>query len=505
LHGPDSPESAQVNGHTAWDSLVAAQPLPDLAALVSDVPLPLLTPVRRAAVSTPLADVEAAARREVAAVLAASARAPGPVAVTAGSRGIANVVIILRAVVAELRAAGWEPFIVPAMGSHGGGTEAGQLAVLEELGVTEQAVGATLRATMAVDELGATGGAAPSDGAGADSGAVAGGGARVYIDRFAAQAGAVFVVGRVKAHTDFHGPLESGPTKMLAVGLGHRASAAELHAAGPAGLRAGIGEAARLIVSRGLVVGALAVVENEIGQTAHVQGLRPDEIAGEPEERLLDMAKAMMPRLPFAELDVLVVQRLGKEISGEGVDPNVIGRLYITGEPEPESPRIGCIVALSLTEASSGNGLGIGLVDFVSARLAQALDFGAIYTNALTAGLVDVQRAKLPIVLDSDRLAMQAALASCGRRDPAGARLLWIEDTEHLDVVGASAPLAAEARERDDLVVGSEPPAGVAAAHDQRSASADDHGATADDADGVEMRFDGRGSLLPLWPTAKAR
>jgi hypothetical protein len=455
-----------VNGHTAWHPSVAAQPLLGLAAFVKDVPLPRLTAVRRAAVSAPLPDVEAAVRREVAAVLAACGRAPGPIAVTAGSRGIANVVVILSAVVAELRVAGWEPFVVPAMGSHGGGTEAGQLAVLEELGITEQAVGAPLRATMAVDEVGATDGAD-------------GGGARVYVDRLTAQAGAVFVVGRVKAHTDFHGALESGPAKMLAVGLGHLASAAELHAAGPTGLRAGIGEAARLVVSRGLVVGALAVVENEVGQTARVQGLRPGEIAGEAEERLLEQAKAMMPRLPFADLDVLVVQRLGKEISGEGVDPNVIGRLYITGVPEPESPRVGCIVALSLTEASSGNGLGIGLVDFVSARLAQALDFGAIYANALTAGLVDLQRAKLPIVLDGDRLAIQAALASCGRRDPAGARLMWIEDTEHLDVVGVSEPLAAEARQRDDLIVAP--------------------------ADGVEMRFDGQGSLMPLWPSKEER
>ena len=468
-----------MNGHTAGDPSVAAQPLPGLNAFVRSVPLPHLTAVRRTTVGAPLADVRAATRREVAAVLAESERTPGPIAVTAGSRGIANVVVILRAVVAELRAAGWEPFVVPAMGSHGGGTEAGQLAVLDELGITEQAVGAPLRATMAVDEVGVTGGAGAGGGARA-GGVGPGGGTRVYVDRLAARAGAVFVVGRVKAHTDVHGPLESGPAKMLAVGLGHLASAAELHAAGPAGLRAGIGEAARLIVARGLVVGALAVVENEVGQTAHVQGLRPGEIAGEAEERLLDLAKALMPRLPLTELDVLVVQRLGKDISGEGVDPNVIGRLYITGEAEPESPRIACIAALSLTEASSGNGLGIGLVDFVSARLARALDFGAIYANALTAGLVDLQRAKLPMVLDSDRLAIQGALASCGRRDPAGARLMWIEDTEHLDVVGVSEPLAAEARRRDDLVV------------------------AATDA-GVEMRFDDRGSLLPLWPDQEAR
>ena len=177
--------------------------------------------------------------------------------------------------------------------------------------------------------------------------------------------------------------------------------------------------------------------------------------------------------------------------------------MYISGVPEPASPRIGCIAALSLTEASSGNGLGIGLVDFVSARLAGALDFAAIYANALTAGLVDLQRAKLPIVLDSDRLAIQAALASCGRRDPDGARLMWIEDTEHLDVVGVSEPLAAEARQRDDLVVAPADADPAAAANDDRSAAGDDRRAAA--AADVEMRFDGRGSLLPLWPTKEER
>jgi hypothetical protein len=443
----------EVDHHAEWRPGMAVQVMSDLGPFVKDVSLPRLTLVRRLGVSAPLGDVEARARREVQRVLSAAQRRPGPVAVTAGSRGIANLVSIVRGVVAELRRAGWSPFVVPAMGSHGGGTERGQIAVLEELGVTEQAVGAPVRSTLTVEDVGLVRGS------------------HLFIDRFAAQAGAVFVVNRVKAHTDFHGEIESGPSKMLAIGLGHVPSALELHAGGPAGLQVGVPEAAKVLVAKGIVVGAIATVENEIGQTALVQGLLPEEIGEEPEMRLLTLAKAMMPRLPFSELDALVVQRLGKDISGEGVDPNVIGRMYITGVSEPESPSITCIAALSLTEASSGNALGIGLTDFISGRLAQAIDFKAMYANALTAGIVDVRRAKLPIVLPTDRLAIQAALASCGRRDLSNARVMWIEDTEHLEIVGVSEPLARDARRREDLSTAGE---------------------------GCEMRFDSQGSLLPL-------
>lgn len=442
----------EVNGHTDWDPARATQAQRDWGTFVKDVSLPRLTPVRREGVSDPLADVEGSTRREVRRLVAAARRPPGPVAVAVGSRGIANLVAIVAQTVAELRRAGWSPFIVPAMGSHGGGTQAGQVEVLASLGVTEAAVGAPVRAATAVEDVGMAGDA------------------HVFVDRLAAQAGAVFVVNRVKAHTDFRGSIESGPAKMLAIGLGHVAAALELHAEGPAGLRAGVPAAAQVLISKGLVVGAVATVENEVGETAVIRGLLPQEIGNEPEAELLRLAKAMMPRLPFSELDALIVQRMGKDISGEGVDPNVIGRMYITGVPEPESPSIKCIAALSLTEASSGNALGIGLTDFISARLADAIDFTAMYANALTAGIVDVRRAKLPIVLPTDRLTVQAALASCGLRDLSRARVMWIEDTEHLDVVGVSARLAAEAGERDDLSV----------AEKDR-----------------EMRFDDQGSLLP--------
>ena len=425
-------------------------------AFIKHVPLPALTLMRCRRTTPALTDVGEAARRAMAGVLSGQARAPGPVAVAVGSRGMADLSTVVRVAVGELRRAGWSPFVVPAMGSHGSGTERGQIEVLAGLGVTEQTVGAPVRATMAVEETGRVRGV------------------RVFIDRATFQAGAVLVINRVKAHTDFHGTIESGPAKMLALGLGHVAAAAELHADGPAGLRVLVPAAARSLVSTGLVLGAIATVENEIGQTAIVQGLQPREIAGEPEMQLLRRAKEMMPRLPFGKLDVLVVQRVGKDLSGEGLDPNVIGRTYITGVPEPKSPVIGCIAALTLTAGSAGNALGIGLTDFISRRLAEAVDVEAMYANALTAGIVDVRRAKLPIVLPSDRLAIQAALASCGRRDLSRVRLMWIRDTEHLEVVAVSADLGAAAADRDDLELLGE---------------------------GSEMRFDDRGSLT--WPPGR--
>jgi hypothetical protein len=423
-----------------------------LEGFVKDAALPELALVRQTRVHPPADQPGLRAREEVRRVLAAPGQGRAA-AVAVGSRGIANLAEIVTAVIAELKHAGWDPFIVPAMGSHGGASAAGQVAVLAGLGVTEHTAGAPIRATMDVRDVGT-----------AD-------GARVFLDRYVAEAGAVFLINRVKAHTDFRGPIESGPAKMLAIGLGHLAGAAELHAEGPAGLASGIPAAASLVVAQGYVLGALALVENEVGQTAIVRGLAAAEIGTETEARLLTEAKAIMPRLPFGDLDVLVVQDMGKDISGEGVDPNVIGRFCISGVPEPEHPQIRCIVALRLTPGSHGNALGVGLIDFAAAALAADVDFSAMYANALTAGLVDIRRAKLPIVLPTDRLAIQAALSTCGRRDLSDPRLMWIQDTEHLETVAVSPALAREAADREDLVIV------------ERA---------------VRMRFDPDGSLLSL-------
>jgi len=408
------------------------------SSLVGEVPLPPISVMRRTRTHRALADVGGAAWGETARVGTAADRVPGPVAVAVGSRGITNIRAIVRQVVDALRAGGWSPFVVPAMGSHGGGTPEGQVGVLRGLGITEESVGAPVRVTLEVEDRGTAAGL------------------RVFLDRQVVQAGVVFLVNRVKPHTDFHGAVESGPAKMLAIGLGHVKGAAELHADGPSGLRIGIPAVAQHLAGQGLVLGALAIVENEVGETALIRGLLPSEIGAAEEEALLETARSMMPALPLADLDVLVVERLGKDVSGEGVDPNVVGRTYITGTPEPASPRVRCIAALGLTDASAGNALGIGLTDFVSARLWQKIDFAALYANALTSGIVDVQRAKLPIVLPTDRLTVQAAIACCGRRDRANVRLCVIRDTKQVDPIGVSPCLVGEVADRGDFsVVGS--------------------------------------------------
>ncbi len=383
-----------------------------------------------------LDDIEPAVEREVHAVLARSRRpARGPIAVGVGSRGIANLDRIARTVVAALRAAGFAPFIVPAMGSHGGATSHGQTQVLADYGVDQARTGAPVRATMETALLGEVEGMP------------------VYIDRYAFDAGAVFLISRVKPHTDFRGPVESGLSKMCAIGLGKQMGARAIHAAGPYGLKHYVPLAARLSASRGILVGGLAILENARDETARVQGVLGSDVGGQVEEALLTEARSLMPRVPFDTLDVLVVERMGKDISGTGMDTNVLGRMRIAGEEEPATPSIANIVALDLTDASHGNAAGLGLADFVPARLIAKVDLVAFYTNCLTAGIVGVERGQLPIILPTDRDAVLAAIACRGRTAREPLRLAWITDTLHTEALAVSDTLRDEARGRADLEV----------------------------------------------------
>jgi hypothetical protein len=390
----------------------------------------------RQRLDAPMLDgIGAAAETEVLRVIRASGLAPQRIAVGVGSRGIANLLEMVRATVNALKTAGFDPFIVPAMGSHGGATAEGQLEVLASYGVVEGNLGVPIRATMETVVIGEAGGLP------------------VHFDRFAHEAGAVFLISRVKCHTDFRGSIESGPSKMSAIGLGKQAGARIIHSAGIPGLRDLMPAAARLAAAKGLLVGALAVVENQRDETARVQGLLGSEIGGPAEEKLLEEAKRLMPRIPFDLVDVLVIDRMGKDVSGTGMDSNVLNRMRIVGQPEPAGLQITNVVVLSLTEASHGNAVGIGLADLIPARLALQLDLRHLYTNGLTAGIVGVQRAKLPVVLPTDREAIVAAIATRGRPDSEPVRLAWIADTLHTETLAVSPALYAEAQARDDLVV----------------------------------------------------
>ncbi|MFQ3664252.1 MAG: lactate racemase domain-containing protein [Chloroflexaceae bacterium] len=405
---------------------------PDMTA---DVPLPPLFRVRQRWETRPLADVAGATRAQLEALGLRARIAPGMrVAVTAGSRGIRDIVPITQAAVEWLRLAGASPFIVPAMGSHGGATAEGQLRLLASLGITEERIGCPIHSSMEVVQIGSLGDGTP-----------------VFMDRLAYEADGVLVINRVKAHTSFQGTIESGLAKMCVVGLGKRHGAEIIHRTAVDGLRHLLAPMARMVIATGKILGGLAILEDAREQTAAVVALPPEEIGADGEARLLQRSKALMARLPFHQIDVLVVDELGKNISGTGMDTNVIGRLPIPGQPPPATPVINVIVVLDLTPETHGNANGMGLADITTARFASKVDFRATYLNVLTAGLVGLCKGGLPIVLPTGHAAVATAIRTCGRADPAEARVVRIRNTLHLEHVLVSPPLLPEVTANPDL------------------------------------------------------
>ncbi|MGC8780412.1 MAG: lactate racemase domain-containing protein, partial [Anaerolineae bacterium] len=373
-----------------------------------------------------LDDVAAAVRSEIARLGVAARVRPGmSVAVTAGSRGIANISLVLATIVAELKRMAARPFLVPCMGSHGGATAAGQVEVLSSLGITEATVGCPIRSSMEAVPIGVTPEGIP-----------------VFQDRLAFESDGIVVVNRIKAHTDFTGPVESGLMKMLTIGLGKHqgALAAHRHAIRHT-YRAVIVSMAREIIRRSPILFGLGLVENARDETAIVRAMWPAEFE-ETEQELLRRAKEMMARLPFRQLDALLIDRMGKEISGSGMDTNVLGRRIVFGEEEPASPRITRIAVCDLTEASHGNAIGVGLADFTTQRLVDKIDRRQTYINGLTSG--SPERARLPMVAANDREAAEWTLLTCGAVDTARARLVRIQDTLHLERFYASEALLPE-------------------------------------------------------------
>jgi hypothetical protein len=339
------------------------------------------------------------------------------VAITAGSRGIADIDLVLRTVVEVVRELGGVPFIVPAMGSHGGATVEGQRHVLAEYGITETSVGAPIRATMEAVEVGQL----PN-------------GAQVWFDAYAAAADATIVVNRVKAHTAFRGPIESGLCKMTCIGLGKAFGAEQMHAHG---LGETIPQAAALVLEQANVVAGLALVENAAHQLAIVRGARPHEFL-DVDRQLLVKANQYLPRVPFDHLHLLVVGWLGKNISGSGMDYNVVGMWRrIGGDHVPDFERI---AVLDITDASDGNGLGVGIADFTTRRLYRKLDLPKMYLNGLTSQAIEA--IKIPIVLDTDRQALQVALHAVGHAEDA--RVAIVRSTLELDELLVSEALADE-------------------------------------------------------------
>lgn len=373
-----------------------------------------------------LADVEAAVAEQCRRGEIRSRLNPGSeVAITAGSRGISDIVPVLRAVARSVREAGAIPFIVPAMGSHGGATAEGQVQILRSLGITERSVGAEIRSSMDVVSIGRTPRGVP-----------------VYMDRLAHEADGVIVVARIKPHTDFHGEFESGLLKMAAIGLGKHAQALALHSYGVPGIRDDMVEAAGEILASGRVVFGLGIVENAYEETAIVEAIVPERVP-EREARLLGEAARLMPRLPVSEIDVLFVDVMGKNFSGTGMDTNVIGRYRIAGVEEPESPRVRYLAVGELSEPSHGNAAGIGLADFTTRRLYESVDLAVTNENVLTSTFVE--RAKIPMVMPSDRAAIEAAMRCNWGVPPEDTRLVRVPNTLHLREVLVSENLVEEA------------------------------------------------------------
>lgn len=359
------------------------------------------------------------------------------IAVAVGSRGISNLPSIVRATVECLTAAGARPFIVPAMGSHGGATAEGQEGLLRELGVTAATAGCPIESGMDVIEL-------PNEGLGHG----------LYMDARAATADGIVLINRIKPHTDFHGPHESGLAKMAVIGLGKERQAFEMHRFGTRGLREFVPRAAgRLLATRPILLG-IGVVENALDQTALIEAIRPADLLRR-ETELLEIARRQLPRLPVDDLDLLIVDQLGKDISGTGMDTNVIGRIRIESEPEPVCPRIRSIVVTGLTPASHGNATGTGLADVVTRRLFEQIDFGVTYTNLVTSGFLE--RAKLPLVAATDRDAVAIALRGLGGTPPDTARIARIRDTLHLAELLVSPPVLNDLRRRQDIELLAEP------------------------------------------------
>lgn len=335
------------------------------------------------------------------------------IAITAGSRGISRIPLIIRTVVRWVRDMGGEPFIVPAMGSHGGSTAAGQAEVLKKLGITPEYAGAPIVSSMKVVQVGKL-----EDGI------------EVCMDENAFSADGVIVVNRVKPHTSFHGEIESGMMKMMAVGLGKAIQAKKLHSLGPSGLRDHIVPAAKSIMSTGKIMAAIGIVENAYGGAAEIRGFLPEDIeCGEKE--LLKLARKHMPSLPVEDIDILIVEQMGKNISGTGMDTNVVGRLRIPGIPEPEKPRIKRIIVLDLTPETGGNALGMGLADITVRALADKIDFEATYANVLTTTFLE--RGKIPVIAKDEEQALEYALRSCNITEPEAARIVKIKNTLELE------------------------------------------------------------------------
>lgn len=404
--------------------------------LLKDVPLPKMVKIRQTFNADEILDVSAA----LSAALVESGQLaqirPGMnIAIAAGSRGVAQIATLVRTTVAEVKKLGANPFVVPAMGSHGGATGAGQAEVLAHLGITEEYVGCPIVSSMEVVEISRLPNGMP-----------------VYIDKNAYQADGIIVINRIKPHTAFRGPNESGLVKMITIGLGKQKGAESCHAYGFKYMHDLIPAMAKEMLQLAPIMFGIATVENAYDHVAKIVVAGAAELI-ETDRRLLIEAKTAMPRIEFSPIDVLVIDEIGKDVSGDGMDPNITGRYptpYPTGGPE-----VSKMVVLDLTEKTGGNANGVGTADFTTKRLVNKTDFQALYANGITSTVVRPNA--IPMTLDCDLDAIRAAVKTSNALDLSKIRLVRIKNTLQLGEIMISEAMLPDALSLANVSVCSEP------------------------------------------------
>lgn len=404
--------------------------------LVQKTPLPCMVQVEQHFDRTAVKDIEDSVRQTLKERGVLDTVRPGmSIAITAGSRGISNIASILRTVALVLKEAGANPFVVPAMGSHGGATAEGQLEVLKALGITEESLSCPIHSSMEVRQIGVTSDGRP-----------------VQIDAFSATADGIVVINRVKAHTSFTGPVESGLMKMMAIGLAKQAGAEVCHQEGYAKIAHNIRKYGNAILDHANILFGVAILENAFDDTYELHAVRPQDFE-KAETELLKRSKALMPRIMFSNIDVLVVDKMGKNISGLGMDPHITGCFaspYASGPPRPDK-----LVVLDLTDEAHGNANGMGVADVTTRRLFEKFDSEATYPNALTATLTAAVR--IPMIMDNQKLAIQTAIKTAAGFDKENIRLVRITDTLSLSRIWISEAMLEDAQKTPGVAVIGEP------------------------------------------------
>lgn len=404
--------------------------------LVKNVQLPRIVKVKQQFPATEITDVAAVIKEQFTKEGVGDTVRPGMrIAVTVGSRGIGKIDQIVKATVIEIKNRGAMPFIVPAMGSHGGASAEGQVGVLNRLGITEQWLECPILSSMDVVELGRLENGLP-----------------VLMDRNAYEADGIVVLNRIKPHTAFRGPSESGLVKIITIGLGKQKGAESCHSYGFGQMAKHILAMSAVTLSKANILFGVGIVENAYDKPMKIVGVPAAEIVEKDRELLIE-AKANMPQILFDPIDVLIVDRMGKEFSGSGMDPNITGRYptpFATGGPKVEK-----LVVLDLTDETHGNANGVGMADFTTRRLVSRIDYAAMYANAFTSTVV--RPVRVPATLETERQAIQAAIKTCNARDLTKVRLVRIKDTLHLEEIWISDFLLKEARSNPAVTVCGEP------------------------------------------------